>query len=122
MPIWVGRLGSPERLPGEWACGWAALRRQAVAANRSGGGEGRRIFATRKRRSAIVLTVLSGEGHPKLESFRVSSLACRWRVPMKATSRLSVLALVLALAVLPGALRGSGSAVAAESGELVVLD
>ncbi len=41
---------------------------------------------------------------------------------MKATSRLLVLALFVALAVLPGALRGSGSAVAAESGELVVLD
>src|SRR5262245_64702819 len=41
---------------------------------------------------------------------------------MKGTSRLSILALFLALAALPGALRGSGAAVAEESGELVVLD
>ena len=41
---------------------------------------------------------------------------------MKATFRLSVLVLLLVLAVLPGALRDSGPAVAGESGQLVVLD
>ena len=41
---------------------------------------------------------------------------------MKATFRLSVLVFLLVLAVLPGALRDSGPAVAGESGELVVLD
>ncbi|MGB8710067.1 MAG: hypothetical protein WCD39_09925, partial [Methyloceanibacter sp.] len=41
---------------------------------------------------------------------------------MKATFRLSVLVLFLVLAVLPGALRGSGPAVAGEVGQLSVLD
>ena len=41
---------------------------------------------------------------------------------MKATFRLSVLVFLLVLAVLPGALRGSGSAIAGETGQLSVLD
>ena len=41
---------------------------------------------------------------------------------MKATFRLSVSAFLLVLAVLPGALRDSGSAIAGASGQLVVLD
>ena len=48
--------------------------------------------------------------------------ACRWRVNMKTTFRLSVLVLLLVLAVLSGALRGSGPAVAGASGQLAVLD
>jgi len=49
--------------------------------------------------------------------------ACRWRVNMKTTFRLSVLVLLLLLAVLPGALSGSGPAIAGDSGgELRVVD
>ena len=43
-------------------------------------------------------------------------------VNMKSTFRLSVLVLLLVLAVIPGALRGSGPAVAGDSGQLIVLD
>jgi len=41
---------------------------------------------------------------------------------MKAIFRLSALVFLLVLAVLPGALRGGGSAIAGESGQLSVLD
>ena len=41
---------------------------------------------------------------------------------MKSTFRLSVLVLLLVLAVLPGALRGSGPAVAGAKGQLIVFD
>jgi spermidine/putrescine transport system substrate-binding protein len=50
--------------------------------------------------------------------------ACNMSVEgqMKTAFRLSVLVLVLALGVLPGALRGSGPAIAGASGRLTVLD
>jgi spermidine/putrescine transport system substrate-binding protein len=53
---------------------------------------------------------------------RAANEMARWRVNMKTTFRLLVLILLLVLAVLPGALCGSGSAVAGASGHLTVLD